>query len=286
MTGATWGFDAIGTRWRIDTAEPLAAPLRRRVARVIEEYDRAFSRFRTDSLVRRHAATGGTLEYPEAASSLFALYRRVEQATGGSVTPLIGASLERLGYDADYSLRPSGDPIPAPAAGLLASGATVTLAEPALIDVGAAGKGQLVDLVAGELARADVRATTVDAGGDLRHDGDGILVALEHPQDPALAIGVVEVGGPRRAIAGSATNRRAWGNGWHHVLDATTGRPVREVVATWAVTYDAMSADLLATALFFVPGDRLAQQFELDWVRVLADGCVEHSATLPGEVFT
>ena len=35
------------------------------------------------------------------------------------------------------------------------------------------------------------------------------------------------------AIAASAANRRAWGDGLHHVLDAVTGEPVRGVVATW-----------------------------------------------------
>ena len=284
MSGASWDFDAIGTRWRIDTAEPLPAHVRATAEGVVDEYDRAFSRFRADSLVRRHAVAGGTAVYPDAAGPLFALYGRVERVTGGRTTPLIGASLERLGYDADYSLVPHGEPLPAPA-GMTATGPIVTLSEPALIDVGAAGKGQLVDLVADAIAAAGVPAATVDAGGDLRHDGDGLLVALEHPDDPELAVGVVEVGGARRAIAGSAVNRRAWGDGLHHVLDATTGRPVRDVAATWAITGDAMSADLLATALFFVPGERLEQDFDLDWVRVLDDGGIQRSVALRGEVF-
>jgi thiamine biosynthesis lipoprotein len=58
------------------------------------------------------------------------------------------------------------------------------------------------------------------------------------------------------------------------------------VVATWALASTAMLADALATALFFVPGDVLQRDYDLDWVRVLADGAVQWSPSLPGQVFT
>lgn len=285
---AGWTFDAIGTRWRIDSARPILPAVRHRVTRRIDAYDHAFSRFRADSLVRAHARTGGRMHYPDEVGPLLALYARLATLTGGRVSPLVGRSLERLGYDAVYSLRPSGEPMPAPpiADVLTVEGPVVTLRRPALIDVGAAGKGQLVDLVADVLRREGTTGITVDAGGDVRHDGDEPLrVALEHPYDPTAAVGVVELAGLRRAIAGSAGNRRAWGDGWHHILDGSTGLPVRSVVAAWALAQTAMSADALATALFFVPGETLAAEFDLDWVRVLADGRVERSAGLPGEVF-
>ena len=80
-------------------------------------------------------------------------------------------------------------------------------------------------------------------------------VGLEHPYDPARAIGIVSLGAG--ALCASAANRRAWGDGLHHVLDGTTGAPVRTVVASWAMAASAMVADALATALFFVDGSRL-----------------------------
>jgi FAD:protein FMN transferase len=284
-----WEFDAIGTRWRIDSAAPVPAAAREVVERRVEAYDRAFSRFRADSLVSGQAREGGSRTYPPEAAPLFALYLELAAITDGRVTPLVGQSLERLGYDAAYALAPTGAPVAAPllADTLTVDGSRLTLRRPALLDVGAAGKGQLVDLVAAELEAAGVRRVTVDASGDLRHDGDEPLsVALEHPHDPTAAIGVVELAGERRAIAGSAGNRRAWGDGWHHILDGSTGLPVRSVVATWALASTAMLADALATALFFVPGGDLERDYDLDWVRVLADGTVEVSPSLPGRVFT
>ena len=56
-----------------------------------------------------------------------------------------------------------------------------------MIDVGAAGKGCLVDIISAILQQAGVAEFVVDAGGDLRHCGEhGIRVGLEHPRDPLL----------------------------------------------------------------------------------------------------
>ena len=42
------------------------------------------------------------------------LYRTLYRLSDGAMTPLIGGSLEHLGYDAGYSLRPGGAPLAAP----------------------------------------------------------------------------------------------------------------------------------------------------------------------------
>jgi thiamine biosynthesis lipoprotein len=150
--------------------------------------------------------------------------------------------------------------------------------------VGAAGKGQLVDLVGAELRACGVQGFLVDAGGDLLHAGDRpARVGLRQPGDPRSVIGVVEL--QDAALCGSGVDLRSWGDGWHHVLDARTGWPARDVVATWAVAPTAMEADGLATALFFADPDRLEVAFDLTYVRVHADGTVRYSLGLPGEVF-
>lgn len=69
----------------------------------------------------------------------------------------------------------------------------------------------------------------------------------------------------------SAVNRRAWGNGLRHVLDARTGAPATDVVATGVVAGDAALADGLATALFFTGAHQLAEIFRFAYVRMLAD---------------
>jgi thiamine biosynthesis lipoprotein len=229
----------------------------------------------------------GQFQFPHEAAGLGRLYRSLYDLTAGAMTPLIGGSLERLGYDASYSLRPSGSPLAAPRweDALEWEGTVLTTGVPLVLDIGAAGKGQLVDLLAAELRSLGHGDFLIDASGDLLHSGpDPIKVALEHPYDPARAIGTVSLSGA--ALCASASNRRAWGDGLHHVLDGTTGRPVTTAVATWAMADDAMVADALATALFFAPGAALEQAFDFSWLTVFSDGSAAYSPGFEGTLFT
>ncbi|WP_300593863.1 FAD:protein FMN transferase [Microbacterium sp.] len=271
-----WRFEAIGTQWTIDTGKPLTETERAAVLRLIDDFDREWSRFRGDSTVRA-LASGGSRPLPTDAEAMFAVYADLGAATDGAVNPLVGVSLEALGYDTSYSLRP-GDPISAPRdwRRVLSTGAgALTVSQPALIDVGAIGKGRLVDLVLEYLEDAWPGSLTVDAGGDIRCSGVRERIGLEHPYDPTRIIGVVDLADA--ALCASATNRRAWGDGLHHVLDARTGMPVRAVAATWAVAPMAMMADAAATALFFDGGAQLARRWGVEWVRMTTAGRVEWS---------
>lgn len=279
-----WRFEAIGTGWEIETGAPLTADVRAAVTAEIERFDRTWSRFRDDSDVTRLGRSGGRLSSPDAVPMLDA-YRELDAATAGAVNPLVADSLVALGYDATYSLQ-AGDPRPAPASWttrLTWSAGAVEVPAPALLDVGALGKGRLVDRVMAVLADTP-GGVVVDAGGDIRVRGAGVRIALEHPFDARKAIGVVEV--TEGALCASAINRRAWGDGLHHVLDARTGRPVRTWAATWALAPEAMTADAVATALFFDGGPELATRWGVEWVRMTTDGRVQRSPGCHAELFT
>lgn len=279
----SWTFEAIGTVWRVDTALPLDDGVRAEITGAIAAFDLEWSRFRPDSLVSRLGETGGAAPAPADAEVMLTAYRLLDDATGGAVNPLVGESLARRGYDAGYSLVDRGA-VAAPAQWreiVTWSGGTLRLDRPAVIDVGALGKGRLVDLV---LALLPDAAAVVDAGGDIAVRGTTQRIALEHPYDPSRAIGVWQV--TDAALCGSAVNRRAWGEGLHHVLDARTGEPVRRYAATWAVASDALTADAVATALFFDGGPRLAAQWGAAWVRMRTDGAVEWSPRCEAELFS
>lgn len=281
---AIWRFDAIGTLWEIETSHELGAEDRDSVGAEIERFDREWSRFREDSSVTRVGRDGGTMSSPDAGVMLDA-YRDLSIATAGAVNPLVAESLDALGYDASYSLV-AGSPIAAPenwAERVRWTAAEATASAPVLLDVGALGKGRLVDLVAAVLA--DVPGDlVVDAGGDMRVRGDAVRVGLEHPYDATKAIGVIEL--QNAALCASAVNRRAWGDGLHHVLDARTGVPVRTWAATWAIAPEAMRADAVATALFFEGGPELAASWGVEWVRMTTDGRAERSPGCPAQLFT
>jgi thiamine biosynthesis lipoprotein len=288
MTPTTWDFDAIGTRWQIETPQALDDGVRTHIEQRIADFDAVYSRFRSDSLITRIATEpGGTFCFPPDAGALFDLYDRLAALTDGAVDPLVGHRLAELGYDSDYTLRPSRSAAPERlnwTSDVVRAGTTVTTRGPVLIDVGAAGKGYLVDLVTALLHEAGVPRFVIDAGGDLRRRGPGtIRVGLEDPRDPRRVIGVARLG--EQALAASAVNRRVWGDGLHHVLDARTGRPAQRVTATWVIAGTAAEADGLATALFFTPAHRLAEAFTFTSVRLFADGRAETSPGFDGELF-
>lgn len=284
---ATWRFEAIGTTWQIDPAEPLAPDVAAAVTTRIDDFDAVWSRFRPDSVVSRIAAEGGTWVLDEDSRALLDLYVDLHEVTDGAVTPLVGRTLADLGYDERYSLQPVDEPATVPAwESFDWAYPTLVAHHPVLLDVGAAGKGCLVDLVAEVLTERGLADFTIDASGDLLHEQDAPLrIALEHPGDATRAIGVAELPAGK-ALCASATNRRAWGDGLHHVLDGRTGRPTDDVVATWVVADSCLLADGLATAHFFADPAKLRSRFDHEFVRMHADGRVEWSPDFPGEVFS
>lgn len=279
-------FSALGTEWSIETARPLPRDLMVQIETRIEAFDTTYSRFRSDSHVARLAKSGGTEQFPDDLAPLMRLYQSLYELTEGAVTPLIGDALVAAGYDAQYSLRPGGQvDTPRWEAVLAWHDSELTVRQPVTLDFGAAGKGYLVDIVAELLEQAGIKEYVVDASGDLRHRGvSSDRVGLEHPDDATRVIGVVEVA--NRSLCASATNRRAWGPGLHHVFDPRTQSPVRDVAATWVMADTALVADGLATALFFVPPDRLVATYAFEYVRLHSDGSLDYSANFSGELFT
>lgn len=158
---ASHRFDAIGTSWTIRTEESLPSSTIARLHARAEQFDATYSRFRPDSLVSQVAERPGSYRFPADAPPLFDLYRTLYRATGGTVSPLVGRALEHLGYDADYSLRrrAGNATVPAWDETLVVDGALVTATQPVMLDVGAAGKGYLVDLLAEFCSRTDSSAT-------------------------------------------------------------------------------------------------------------------------------
>lgn len=294
MTISRFEFETIGTSWEIDTPAPIGTATRQRILDLVDRFDSAYSRFREDSLITRiaEAVNGGTFEFPPEAAAMFDLYDQLHEATDGAVDPLVGRDLELLGYDREYSLTPVPSELAAHAirrprwnTDVVREDRKLVTRQPLVIDLGAVGKGYLIDLTARLLAADGFEGFVVNGSGDMVHRGDNVLdVGLEHPLDPAMVVGIARL--RNASLCASAVNRRRWGDGLHHVLDGRSGMPVNEVIATWVVATDTATADGLATALFFVPASRLTANFDFSFVRMFADGLIEVSDNFDGEVFT
>ncbi len=285
---AKFSFDAIGTHWSVETERPLTPTEKEAITQTIAEFDRTYSRFRSDSLMSRISrGKDNTYTFPSSITERYDIYTQLEQSTDGAVNPLVGQSLERLGYDAKYSLQPNGDTFVPPPFSSVATlhGTTLELTQPVLIDIGAIGKGYLVDQIAELLAQTH-QEFVVDASGDIFvHRNTPEVIGLEDPLDPSRAIGEVRI--TNLSLCASATNRRVWGDNLHHVIDARTGLPsTTDIIATWAIASTTVIADALATALFFAePQDLLHRFGDFYYVTMKQDGSVSHNITPIGELY-
>lgn len=279
---ASWRFAAIGTSWSIETPDSLPEEVKMAVTRRIDEYDKTYSRFRDDSFISL-LRTPGTYTLPTDARPLLQMYKELYTLTGSRMTPLIGATLEAAGYDATYSFTQSPAQVVPPFSALgWDEGNTVTVTEPVVLDVGAAGKGYLVDIISNVLNGYGLHEHTIDASGDVLVKGRQERIGLEHPGDPTKIIGVCEV--TNSSLCASAINRRKW-NGLHHVFDGVTQQPVEGVVATWVVSDNALLADALATALFFVDPGIVQEQYTFESVVMKNNGEVSATPGFKGELF-
>jgi len=287
MLPSSISFEAIGTIWHINTLHDLPAHVLQKIKARIEEFSRTYSRFREDSLVSQIAKRPGTYTFPSDANHLLGFYWNLYLLTSGKVTPLIGSMLERAGYDASYSLHAKSQQPLASWEEVISwkSDGIMEVTSPCMLDFGAAGKGYLVDLVAHILDRAEIKEYVIDASGDVLHRGSSLnRVGLEHPTDVSSVIGVIDVRG--KSLCASASNRRAWGKGLHHIFDPDSRSPVRDVIATWVVADETMVADGLATALFLAEPSLLGQCYDFQYVRMYSDGSVDYSHNFEGELFS
>ncbi len=206
--------------------------------------------------------------------------------SNGAIIGVVVAVLVDAGYDANYSLKPGilRHP-PAWDSTMTYEYPELVLKTPALLDFGAAGKGYLVDIVAGVIRSAGYAQFCVDGGGDMVYENQAkpMRVGLEHPEDPSQVIGVVELASG--SLCASAGNRRSWSD-YHHIMHPQTLQPVRQVLAVWTTAPTALAADGLATALFFAPGRMLQSHFNFEYLLLRPDYSIEQSSGFTAELFT
>jgi thiamine biosynthesis lipoprotein len=272
----SWQFQAIGTDWTIQTSVELEEQIKTSVLELIEIFNNNYSRFQSDSIVRKLYRNPGVYTFTDSRfPQLYALYHELHSLTQGAVTPLIGKTLSDAGYDETYQLRSfkSESSIP-PFDDVAWDGAhQVTTSKPLLLDFGAVAKGLLVDRIADTLKQSAVHEWYVDASGDIAHHASSAYtIGLEHPLDRTKVIGSITL--HNESICASATNRRAWKNG-HHVIDGRTGQPTNEIIATWVIANTTMLADGLATTLFFTWNEVHNAHPDACYLRMHASGMIE-----------
>jgi thiamine biosynthesis lipoprotein len=285
-------FEAIGTTWKIDIGTDMSSmdrdTLLKEIIARIDIFDKAYSRFRKDSLVTKMSQEPGDYLLPDDAEPMMSLYQRLYKISVGLMSPLVGRVLSDAGYDATYSLEPKENIAPAPTweESMNYHHPILTIKKPSLLDLGAIGKGYLIDIVSGIIESRGMRDYVIDAGGDIRYrnmNGKALKVGLENPEDAKQVVGIAEI--KNASVCGSSGNRRRWKN-YHHIMDPKTTKSPNHILALWTTAKNTMLADALSTTLFFVEPEILMKEYQFEYAIMYADRSVKISPSFPGHFFS
>ncbi len=283
-------FDAIGTHWELTFFESIDSQvwleLLAAIHARIDTFDKAYSRFRKDSLVTKMASQAGTFAMPDDWLPLISLYKKLYDATDGKITPLVGQTMSDAGYDAQYSFQKKQLQSPAKWEDTLTySPRSLTTTQPLLLDFGAAGKGYLVDIVSSLIDDAGIASYLINAGGDMlhrSHDKSAIAIGMENPTDTSEAIGILQLS--NKSLCASAGSKRKWSD-VHHIINPITLTSPDDIIATWVIADTTLLADGLASALFFTSPQVLARTCTFGCAVLDKDMQIYHTEDFPITIF-
>jgi thiamine biosynthesis lipoprotein len=299
---ATSTFSALGVTVSVLTVDPAAlCPAEARLRMALDDLDQACSRFRPDSEISRVTASAG--EAVPVSALLWELLTaavQVAELTDGAVDPTVGAAVEALGYDRDFSaVLPSGPalrqaPVPAPGWRCLEldpDRRTLRVPKGVVVDLGSSAKAYAADRSAAEIAGSLGTGVLVNLAGDIAVAGEApqggwpIGLALDSATPPEQTTTVVSISSGGLASSGTAV--RTWRRGGrelHHIVDPRTGDVA---LSPWSLVTVAAGSCRMANAAStaaIVMGEH-----GLEWLRGLAlparlvrqDGTVETTGGWP-----
>jgi thiamine biosynthesis lipoprotein len=272
------------------------------VQRVVDECDRACSRFRPDSeLSRLNASAGDPVRVGPVLLEAVNAALRAARLTAGDVDPTVGGALIALGYDRSFSELSAGAAV-VPSVPLAAvpgwrtvrvdlEAGTIRLAPGVSLDLGATAKALAADHAAAAAFEAAGCGVLVSFGGDLAvagpapDDGWRVRVTDDHRAGvdaPGQWITVWDGG-----LATSSVAVRRWRTDSgvaHHLVDPSTGGSVDSVWRTVSVcAASCLDANIASTASI-IRGVRAVEWLEglgLPSRLVRVDGSACHVAGWP-----
>jgi FAD:protein FMN transferase len=296
-------FPALGSTAVVAVTNSAAcASARAAVEQTVSAFDRACSRFRSDSeLCAVNAAAGRGVRVSMLLLDAVTAALRAARLTDGDVDPTVGEALVALGYDRDFEAvgQRTASPIsivPVPgwqSVQVDRDSCTLRVARGVKLDLGATAKALAADRAATDASEVAGCGVLVSLGGDIAIAGTApqagwrIRVADDH-RSAVTAPGQwisLRSGG----LATSSTTVRRWqttSGSAHHLLNPTTGRPASGLWRTVSVTAaSCLDANIASTAAI-VRGAQAVPWLEslgLPSRLVRVDGSVCHIAGWPTE---
>lgn len=282
MSALSFSFLSMGTNWEVTIWDKIQSEkfqkIKQHIITSAEEFDRTYSRFIKNSLVRTMEQKTGIIEVPRDFNIMLSLYNKLYYDSQGKINPLIGHTISDLGYDESYSLTKKSQIRKIPkldSAIQIIDETHIKKNIPFLLDFGALGKGHFIDLISLYLYTNNLTHFLVNGSGDMYYQGEKQITAgLEHPEDSKKIIGSIEI--TTGSLCASSTNRRKWGN-TNHLIDATNILSETEILATWVYSDSCAISDGLATAFFFSPPENFLEDFKFEYLILNKDFKIKRS---------
>ena len=276
----------MGAVWKITFWDDVSSETKEMVISYARSFEDTYSRFKETSWLAGLAHHTGAVKIPRDFFEILVLYKKLYALSGKKCTPIIGSVLEDLGYDEAYSFvsKKISKPPDFDEAVLIIDEHTIELREKVSFDIGAIGKGYVIDRIAYFLRAGGCERFLIDGSGDLLYSGKGgeIRVGLEDPKDTEKAIGVVSL--THGALCGSGGNRRAWGT-YHHIVDPFSLSSPKHILATWVHARSVLFADGLATCLFLCDPEDFLKDFSFEYCVLDDDYTVRRSTNFSAELY-
>ncbi|HEX3841009.1 MAG TPA: FAD:protein FMN transferase [Acidimicrobiales bacterium] len=240
----------------------------------LEHIDQVASRFRVDSEVSQlQTACGRAVVVSPDLFELLVVSLQAAEATDGAVDPTVGGAMNRLGYDRDFADIIDGAtgclPEPAPVPGwksieLDVSNSTVRIPTGTQLDLGATAKAWSADRAAVRVFNQLGCGVLVSLGGDIAVSGPppsgGFRIGLGDIAGGLPTGGAVAIRSGGLATSGIAVRQwRLGGRLVHHILDPSTGLPVKPIWRTVSVAAaSCVDANTASTAAMVKGPDALS----------------------------
>lgn len=249
------------------------------IHKIVDDFEKRFSRFRTDSEISRLNDSAGTaLIVSSEMIAILKSAREIWERTNGLIDPTIGQALISAGYDSSFELVQDnadkktvkedvkkvnfGDVV------IDRQKNSVLIPEGVKLDVGGLGKGYLLDLLDSPIS-SNTNDFWISLGGDLIVSGLNELgkpwtVGVQNPADLQKDLFKLDPLPGKWGIATSGTTKRHGvksGVPWHHIIDPRTGLPVvTDVLAATVIAPTALEADVAAKVVLM-----LGSKDGIDW---------------------
>lgn len=246
-------FEAIGTRWWCEALTgDIDDSLRKATYKLCDAFNRAYSRFRDDSLIGQLNTHKQLAHPPRELLDMLALCRELYDVSDGAFNVSIGGVLHAQGYgNRKFGARSLSDFWDK--ADVNAN--RIQIPDDATIAIDGIGKGWLIDQIAVLFREHGVTEFIINGGGDMFiASPTPIPIALEDPSDPSNILRSVDVTG---GFAASSQTKRTWQDSdttRAHIIDpSTNSTAINNVRGVFVNAPTATIADACATILLVRP---------------------------------